>query len=127
MRRIQSRQEKGVPFGILGVYLLISFIMTAVVLLIIALFLYKIGISEKLVSGGIIITYVAATFLGGYLSGKKMKTKRYLWGLAMGFAYYVIFIIFSLIINRGDMEVSRTIWTTLVLCMGGGMLGGMLS
>ena len=127
MRKVQSRQEKGVPYGTLGVYLLLSFMVTVVILLVISLLLYKLGISEKLVSGGIIITYIAATFLGGYLAGKKMKTKKYLWGLGMGFAYYVMFIILSLIINRGDMEVSRTILTTWVLCMGGGMLGGMLS
>lgn len=127
MRKVQSRQEKGVPYGALGVYLLLSFMVTVVILLVISLLLYKLGISEKLVSGGIIITYIAATFLGGYLAGKKMKTKKYLWGLGMGFAYYVMFIILSLIINRGDMEVSRTILTTWVLCMGGGMLGGMLS
>ena len=127
MRKVQSRQEKGVPYGTLGAYLLLAFLVTAVALLVIALFLYKLGISEKIVSGGIIITYIAANFLGGYLAGKKMKTKRYLWGLGMGFAYYVLFILLSLIINRGDMEVSRTILTTWVLCMGGGMLGGMLS
>lgn len=127
MRKIGNRQERGIPYGVLGIYLLISYLFTVVVLLVIAFFLYKLKISENVVSGGIIITYIVATFLGGYLSGKKMKTKKYLWGLGMGFAYYVVFIIMSLLINRGDMEVSRTIWTTLVLCMGGGMLGGMLS
>lgn len=127
MRKVGSRQEKGVPYGMLGGCLLISYIVTVIVLLVIAFFLYKMNLSEKIVSGGIIITYIAATFLGGFLAGKKMKTRRYLWGLGIGFAYYVVFIILSLIINRGDMEMSRTILTTLVLCMGGGMLGGMLS
>ena len=127
MRKVGSRQERGIPFGYLGVYLLLSYVVTALVLLVIAFFLYKMKLSEKIVSGGIILTYIVATFLGGYLSGKKMKTKKYLWGLGLGFAYYMIFIILSLVINRGDMEVSRTILTTLVLCMGGGMLGGMLS
>ena len=127
MRKLGSRQEKGVLYGTLGIYLLISYAMTALILLVIAFLLYKMKLSEKIVSGGIILTYIAATFLVGYLSGKKMKKKRYLWGLGMGFAYYVVFIILSLIINRGDMEVSRTILTTLVLCMGGGMLGGMFS
>ncbi len=127
MHKIGSRQEKGASYGALGVYLLLSYTVTALVLLVIAFLLYKMKLSEKIVSGGIIITYIMATFLAGFLAGKKMKTKKYLWGLGMGFAYYVVFMVLSLFTNRGDMEVSRTILTTLVLCMGGGMLGGMLS
>ena len=127
MNRGISRQERGVPYGRLGVYLLLSYIVTVLSLLVISFLLYKLKVSEKVVSGGIIITYIASTFLAGFLAGKKMKMKRYLWGLGMGLAYYVIFIVLSLFINRGDMELSRTILTTMVLCMGGGMLGGMLS
>ena len=127
MHKIGNRGERGTKYGILGIYLFLSYIVTALVLLVIAFLLYKMKLSESIVSGAIVLTYIAATFLAGFLAGKKMKTKRYLWGLGMGFAYYVAFLILSLIINRGDIELSRTILTTLVLCVGGGMLGGMLS
>lgn len=127
MQKMKSRKDGRVQYGVLGIYLLASYVLTVFILLVLALLLYKLRLSEKVVSAVIVLTYIAATFLGGFLSGKKMKRKKYLWGLALGFAYYVIFILLSLFINRGDMEISRTIMTTMVLCMGGGMLGGMLS
>lgn len=127
MYKIGNGRGRGTEYGILGIYLFLSYIVTVLVLLVITFLLYKMKLSENIVSGAIVLTYIAATFFAGFLAGKKMKTKRYLWGLGMGFAYYVVFIILSLVINRGDMELSRTILTTLVLCVGGGMLGGMLS
>ena len=96
-------------------------------LVILAFLLFKLKLSESVINGTIIIIYMAACFLGGFLAGKKMKKRKYAWGLLMGAAYFIVFMILSLIINKGDVEVSKTILTTMVLCCGGGMLGGMLS
>ena len=109
------------------IYLLCSYILTAVILMVLALLLYKLRLTEKVVSVVIIITYISASFLGGFLAGRKGKKRRYLWGLVMGVMYYTVFIILSLVIKGADVEISKTILTTLVLCCGGGMLGGMLS
>ena len=126
MKRMMRKQE-GVPIIPLLIYLLCSYAFTLIVLVFLVFLLFKMRLSEQVISKTIIITYMAASFLGGFLAGKKMKVKKYIWGLLMGVAYYIVFLILSLIINKGDVEMSKTILTTLVLCCGGGMLGGMLS
>lgn len=126
MRRMMQKQE-GVPVTTLFIYLVCSYAFTLVMLVILAFLLFKLKLSESVINGTIIIIYMAACFLGGFLAGKKMKKRKYAWGLLMGAAYFIVFMILSLIINKGDVEVSKTILTTMVLCCGGGMLGGMLS
>lgn len=121
------RQEGTVPIVNLLLYLLFAYIGTALILLVLAFLYYKFRFSEDVVSGGIVFTYVAAGFLGGFLAGKKMKQKKFLWGLLMGVVYYVVLLLLSLLVNHGVADFSSSVLTTLVLCGGGGMLGGMLS
>lgn len=127
MKNMARRQEEGVPIVNLLLYLLFSYIGTALVLLILAFLYYKFRFSEDIVSGGIVFTYVVAGFLSGFLAGKRMKQRKFLWGLLMGVAYYAVLLVLSLVVNHGNTDFSGSILTTLVLCAGGGMLGGMLS
>lgn len=127
MKKTVHRQEGTIPVINLLVYLLLAYIVTALILLVLAFLYYKLRFSESIVSGGIVLTYVVAGFLAGFLAGKKMKQKRYLWGLVMGVAYYLVILVLSLLVNHGINDFSGSMLTTLVLCGGGGMLGGMLS
>ncbi len=107
--------------------MLAAYILTAGRLLLLAFMLYRFGLSEKVVSLCIIGIYIAVTFLTGVLSGRRAGRKKYLWGLAMGVAYYVILVIVSLIVNRGPQDVAGNMVTVFFLCAGSGMLGGMIS
>ncbi len=127
MKKGMCKQESGVPIVNLLIYLLFAYIVTTGILLLLALLLYKLKLSENIISGGITLTYVVASFLGGFMAGKKMKQKKYLWGLLMGVVYYIVLLVLSLVFNYAAMEVSSTMFTTFILCCGGGMLGGMVS
>ena len=127
MKKITRRQETGIPWMNLLVYLFCSFVVTMVILLVMALLLYKMKLSEQIISAGIIITYAVSCFVGGFLTGKKLKQKRYIWGLLMGLAYYFVLLVVSVVMNGSFKEVTDSLFTTLILCAGGGMLGGMLS
>lgn len=107
--------------------LLVSYLTTGGLLLLLALLLYRFQLSESIVSVAIIIIYIAATFLAGYLAGKKMKSKKFIWGFIMGVLYFLIMILVSLIVNHSIKDVSSNLLTTFFLCAGAGMLGGMLS
>lgn len=107
--------------------LLFSYIVTAALLAVLAFLLYKLRLGEKFVSGAIIFIYVAATALGGLIAGKRMKNRRFFWGLLMGAAYFGILTAVSMVVGPGGIQVGNSFFTTLVLCAGGGMLGGMLS
>ena len=68
--------------------------------------LYKMQLSESVVSVGIVVIYVLSGFLGGFLSGKVMKTRRFLWGMLMGAAYFLILVIGSILFQKGiNMEL----------------------
>ncbi|MCM1160477.1 MAG: TIGR04086 family membrane protein [Roseburia sp.] len=104
-----------------------SYILTAVFLLILSMLLYKFRLSETIINIGIVVIYIAATFFTGFLAGKKIGTKKYLWGLFLGAGYFLILTLISLIINHGISDFSGNFLSTLFLCVGSGMLGGMLS
>ncbi len=123
----QASKGKSFPAVFLLKTLLFSYILTGVLLALLAFFLYKLGLGEKAVSVAIIVIYVACTFFAGLIAGKKLKSRRFLWGLLMGGAYFLVLALGSLVAGGGDMGVGNSFFTTLVLCAGGGMLGGMIS
>lgn len=103
------------------------YLLTGVLLLALSAMLYKMQLSETTVSVGIVIIYVLSGFLGGFLSGKVMKTRRFFWGMIMGGAYFLILVLGSILFQKGiNMELSR-FSTTLILCTASGMIGGMVS
>ena len=71
--------------------------------------------------------YVAATFFAGFMTGKKIRNRRFLWGLLEGCAYFLVLAAVSFAVGQGKTGIDTSFFTTLVLCAGGGMLGGMLS
>jgi putative membrane protein (TIGR04086 family) len=122
-----TKEESAFPGVFLLKCLLFAYILTGALLLVLALLLYRLGLSEKMVSAGIIVIYVAATFFAGFLAGKRLKSRKFLWGLALGCAYFLILVLVSLVVNRSLGELADSFFSALLLCAGGGMLGGMLS
>lgn len=105
--------------------LLLMYVITGVMLLALTALLSKLQLTESAVSIGIVAIYVISGFVGGLLAGKKMKSRKFLWGMIMGAAYFLILVIGSIVFHKGlDMEASRFA-TTLVLCIASGMVGGM--
>ena len=107
--------------------LLFGYLVTAGLLLLLALFLYRFEIPEQVVSLSIIAIYVIVTFLIGFISGKKMGARKFLWGLLMGGLYFIILIAVSLIMNKGLSGGTNDFVTVMLLCTCSGMLGGMVS
>ena len=107
--------------------LLISYLLTAGLLLLLALFLYKFSLTEKIVSLCITGIYILVTFLAGFLAGKREGARKFLWGLLMGCLYFFILTLVSLIVNHGMGDLCSGFLATLILCAASGMLGVMLS
>ncbi len=105
-----------------------SYIITAILLLITAFAMYKLGIGETTINLLIIIIHVLASFTGGFSCRKDGKgEKKYIWGLALGAAYVLIIGIVSFIMNGTINFSAAASLTNIILCLAGGMLGGMLS
>ena len=107
--------------------LLVSYVVTGLLLLILAMLLYKFDLDEKSVSAGIIAIYVASTLIGGLVLGKMAKVRRFLWGVGLGIAYFALLLLISLGVYHTLEGNGTNVMTTFILCAGGGMIGGMIS
>ena len=107
--------------------ILASYIVTAVLLLILTFFVYKFELGEKTVSAGIVAIYVLSTLVGGLIIGKIARTRRFIWGISLGMIYYLLLLLITLGVYREVNTDIGNLITTFILCTGGGMIGGMIS
>ena len=122
----QMERQKNSAMPIL-VDLVAMYVITGLLLVILAALLGKLELSDAAVSIGIIATYIVSCFAGGFLIGKKKKKKKYPWGLCVGTFYFIVLLLGNLAVNRGlDGQLVHML-TTAVLCILSGMAGGMLS
>ncbi len=102
-------------------------ILTGTFLLLLAFLMYRLRLSEEIVTVCVTAIYVIITFFAGFIAGKREGSRKFLWGLLAGSIYFIILLILSMIMKTpGNLSSMHTL-TVLVLCAGGGMLGGMLS
>lgn len=107
--------------------LLCGYIVTGFLLLILALMLYKLGLSEQNVNAGIVLIYVISTFSAGFVLGKLAGKRKFLWGLFAGITYFVLLMLITLGVYHVFQGNVTNIAVTFLLCAGGGMLGGMIA
>ena len=107
--------------------LLASYIATMIMLMILTLFVYKLEIGERVVSAGIVSIYILSTMVGGLLIGKMAQTRRFIWGIGLGMVYFLLLLLITLGVYRTINSDMANMITTWILCIGGGMIGGMLS
>ena len=105
---------------------LTAWVVTALLLLLMALLLFKLELNESKVSLGMTAVYVLSCFFGGLAAGKGGKKKKFLWGLLTGAVYFLVLFLLS-----WNLGAERDGFLSLILpgalCLGGGMLGGMIS
>lgn len=107
--------------------LVAMYIITGILLVILAALLGRVEMTDAAVSIGIIATYIVSCFAGGFFIGKKKKKKKYLWGICVGAFYFAVLLLGNLAVNRGlDGQLVHML-TTAVLCTLSGMAGGMVS
>ena len=80
--------------------LLAAYALTGILLLGLAMILYKLNVEENVVSAGIIGIYVTSTFFGGLIIGKMAKVRRFFWGLLLGVSYFLLLLIITLGVYR---------------------------
>lgn len=105
--------------------LLCAYVVTGVLLIVLAFLLYRFQLGENTIQISIIMIYVISTFVGGIILGKIVGRRR----LFLGFVLGIIYVALLFIITFG---VYRTLnnyefFTTFLLCIGGGTIGGIVS
>ncbi len=107
--------------------MLASYIVTGLLLLFLTFLLYQFKLDEQTVVAGIVVIYVVSTFIGGLILGKLTKKRKFLWGSILGGLYFLLLFAISYGIYREFNTNGLNAITTALLCVGGGMLGGMVS
>ena len=129
--RIKPRNEKNNPISVMGITLLLMYAISGAMLLLLAFLLYNFELSEESVRIGVIVIYIVSGLAGGFLIGRWMQDKKYLWGLMAGGIYYILLFALSIAVKQGmgeplSFDAVRML-TTLVLCAVSSMAGGMIS
>ena len=123
---MERKKESEIRAGWMIKSLLAAYVTSCVMLLGISFLLYKFDISEQTVNAGIVITYILSAFIGGFLAGKQMKVRRFLWGALIGVLYFVFLILISIGVYRSSL-VGTELAVAFGVCLAGGTVGGMLS
>ena len=107
--------------------LLAAYVVTGILLIILALALYKFELNEGAVTAGVTAVYLISTFTGGLVVGILAKVRRFLWGIVLGILYFALLLLVTVGIYRTFHGSSTEILVIFALCAGGGMAGGMIS
>ena len=81
---------------------------------------------ENVVDVGIIVVYCISSLLAGLFFSKGAASRRFLWGMAAGVVYFLVICAVTFVVEGQVHLMSSSCITTLFICTGSGMLGGML-
>ena len=105
--------------------LFISYALSALFLGALAFALYKLRLGESLVNLLIFAVYFAACFAGGFFTGRKVRNRRFFWGLLSGMFYFLILFAASWAMDpRASIQAARSL---MVLGVKGAALATVLS
>ena len=111
----------------IGKILLLMYVVTAMLLFLLAVLVQRFNWDNNVISIGISTVYVISCFIGGFFVGKVQQNKKFIWGILIGLAYVIIMLVITLVVKHGFHSSVSAFVTNLLLCLGSGMLGGMLS
>lgn len=106
--------------------LLAAYLITGILLVVVAGLLYKFSLGENVVDVGIIVVYCLSSLLAGLFFSKGASSRRFLWGMAAGAVYFFVICAVTFVVEGQLHLMSSSCITTLFICTGSGMLGGML-
>lgn len=107
--------------------LLVSYVISAVLLAVLAFLLYRLRLGEAQIHAGINLIYIFSCLVGGLLAGKAIRQRRFFWGLLSGAAYFLILLSVSFFMNRELGADTMNLITVFLMCAGSGTIGGMIS
>ena len=106
---------------------LIQMIISVILIAMAAFVVLKISPSEMVIKVIILAVYAIAAFVGGFIMGRVMDKRKFLWGAAAG-AIYIAIILLAAIIVKGSAD-ARTIgvMSGIIVSLAAGTVGGMIS
>ncbi len=107
--------------------LLCSYFLSGILLIATSFALYKFRLKEAQIQLMVTLIYILSGALAGFLTGKGLRRQRFFCGLLAGFLYFLILLLVSFLLGKGLHSSIQQLITILALCVGSGILGGILS
>lgn len=107
--------------------LLCSYLMSGILLLVLAFALYKLKLKEAQINTAVYFIYGTACLFGGFLAGKGIGQRRFFWGVLSGLLYFLVLFAVSWFMKNGTAPELTRVLTVMGCCIAGGMAGGMIS
>lgn len=104
-----------------------AYIVSALMLVVLAFAAYKTGMNENVVTVGICVVYFISSMAAGLMAGVKSRTRIAVMGIMAGAVYYAVILLTSFILNKGIASDTRAILTGMALSVFGGFAGGFLA
>ncbi len=107
--------------------LLISYTLTAVLLVGLAFLMYRMKLGAAEATWGVMVIYLVSCAVGGFLTGRRVGSRRLFWGLVSGGLYFVVLLVLSLVLGGGLQGGIQQIMTVLAACLAGSAVGAFIS
>jgi len=98
----------------------------AVLLLLAAFLLDKLGLKENHALILVYAIYLITGLVAGFIAGKIKATRKFMWGSIAGAVWFLIVLIVSLLGSDAGI-VAKELFPAVICMVGGGMMGGMLA
>ena len=105
----------------------INWNITIALLIIMSICMYKMSLSNNIISICITAAYGISTFAGGLILGHIRKCNRLIWGILYGIIYFCILCVISVAINQGSGFDIASAAKCIGICCACGGAGGFFS
>ncbi|MBR3762097.1 MAG: TIGR04086 family membrane protein [Lachnospiraceae bacterium] len=99
---------------------------SAVLLVLSAVLLEKLGLSAGQARILIYAVYIVSALAAGLIAGKWQRERKFMWGALAGTIWLVTVLVVSLFMNGTGIDATE-LFPAFACMVGGGMLGGMLA
>lgn len=84
--------------------LLLSFLISIIILCLMALLMWKLSLSDGQVKTGLYLSYLLSCLFGGFCFGHIFPKRRILWGLCFGIGYFVLLALVCLVVAKTTLS-----------------------
>ncbi len=114
-----------------AIYLLKGLIFSTLIITLATLFLaflmMKTGWGDAVMYPMLLVFFCLAAFTGGRYFAKHAQSRRFLWGIGFGAAFFMLYAIVTYFLSPDGALLSDNAITYLIASLASGCVGGMLS
>jgi putative membrane protein (TIGR04086 family) len=105
----------------------LAYVLTGLLMLLSAFIMYKLKLSTEHSRLFVMVIYGIVTIVSGLLYGKIKEKRRLFNGAFIGLLYFMVLLLVSLVVNKGLTDSLQSNIISMIICVAGGSIGGIIS